>query len=122
MLPEEGAAQEKLPGQGLRATQVTVGFHPHTADRLPTAFGYPTFNALEQFRIVLSYKIVELGLALGEVVIRELFHQAQHGVEGASRFAPGLAERPQPGHVNVSVAGGDDGYVQRRASLLNAGP
>ena len=55
------------------------------------------------------------------MVVGELLHQAQHGVEGAPGLAPGLAQRPQPGHVDVGVAGGDDAHVERRPGLGDAG-
>jgi hypothetical protein len=58
-----------------------------------------------------------LGLGLGKVVVGELFHQAQDGVKGASVLSSGLAQRPQPGDVDVGVAGGDDVHIQGRTGL-----
>ena len=36
-------------------------------------------------------------------------------------FAPGLAQRPQPGHVDVGMTAGNDVDVQGGAGLLDAG-
>ncbi len=50
----------------------------------------------------------------------ELLHQAQGGGEGAGRLAARVAQRPQPGDVNVGVAGGDEVGVERRAGGADA--
>ena len=65
--------------------------------------------------------VVKLGLALAEMIIGELFHQAQHIMKGAPGFAPGLAQRPQPSYINVRMTGGDDRHVEGEAGFLDAG-
>ena len=78
------------------------------------------FDCFKERWIILAHVVVELRLALRKVIIGELFHQAQHGVEGAPGLAPGLVERPQPGHVNVGVTGGYDLNRQCDTGLGNA--
>jgi hypothetical protein len=77
-------------------------------------------DRLEEVRVILPNVVVELRLALGEVVVGELLHQVQHGVEGAAGLAPRLAQRPQPGDVDVGVAGADHLHVERRAGFGDA--
>ena len=76
---------------------------------------------LEQRGLILAHVLVELRLALAEMIGREPLHVAQHVVEGALRLAAGLAERPEPGNINVRVPGGVDGHIQRRAGFGEAG-
>ncbi len=117
VLAEIAAPQQKLARQRLRAAQVAVGLNPHAADGLPAPLRHPRADRLEELWMILADVLVELGLALGEVVLGELLHQAQGGVEGARGFAAGLVEGPQPGHVDVGVAGGGHGHIQRRAGI-----
>ncbi len=119
MFAEECPPEEKLPRQGLRAGEIAIGLHPHTADRLPASLGHALFDGSEELGIVLSHEVVELRLALGEVIIGEFFHQPQHGVEAAPGLAADLVYGPQPGHVQVSVAGSDDGGIQRVAGCFD---
>jgi len=64
--------------------------------------------------------LVKLRLALRELVLRELLHQAQNGAEGASRLSPDLRQSPQPGNVDVRVPDADDVHVHRLASGQDA--
>jgi hypothetical protein len=43
-----------------------------------------------------------------------------HGVEGAAGLLPGDAQRPQPGDVDVGVAGADHLHAERRTGLGDA--
>ncbi len=119
MLAEVAAPEQELAGERLRAAQVAVGLHPHPADRFPTSFGDALTNFVEQLRVILADGLVQMGLALGEVIFGELLHQTQDGVKRAGSFAAGLVEGPQPGHVDVGVAGGGERDVQRRAAAGN---
>jgi len=120
MAAEEVAAEQELAGERFGAGEVAVGLDPHAADWLPAAFGDARLDRLEQLRVVLAHIVIELGLALGEVVVGELLHEAHDGVEGAAGLAPRLAQSPQPGGVDVGVAAGDDADVHRLAGLGDA--
>ncbi len=111
-----------MPRQGLRARDVAIGLHPRAAQRLPTALAHSLLDDLEQLRIILPHKVIQLGLALAEAEFGVLLHQADDIVERPSAFTPGLAQRPQPGHVNVSVTHSGDIHSQRSARLGDALP
>ena len=122
MMTKEGATKEELPRQRFRARDVAVGLHPRAAQRLPTAIPHPLLDDLKQLRIILPHEIIQLGLALAEAEFGVLLHQADDVVERPSALAPGLAQRPKPGHVNVGVSNGSDVHVQRSARLGNVLP
>jgi hypothetical protein len=50
------------------------------------------FDGFEQGRLVFPDELIELRLALREVIVGELLHQADDVVEGALRFAAGLPD------------------------------
>ena len=50
----------------------------------------------------------------------KLFHQPQHGMESAPRLAPRLGQGPEPGHVDMGMAAGDNRHIERRAGFGNA--
>ena len=122
MLAEEAAPEQELARQRLGAAQVAVRFDPHAAHRLPAALLHPRLDGLEELGAVLAHEVIQLRLALAEVIIGELLHVAQHIGEGARGFLAGLGERPQPGHVDVGMPAGMDGHIQRGACLGNARP
>ncbi len=111
MFLEKRPPYHKLPRQRLGARQVTVGLNPHPAEGFPAPFGDALFDAFKKLRVVLLHIIVKLRLTLRKGVLRELFHEPQDGVKGATGLAAGLAERPEPGDVNVCVPGGGDRHV-----------
>ncbi len=102
---EEGPPQEELAGQRFGAAQVAVGLDPHAAHRFPGAAFHGRADEFEQGRVILADIIVKLGLRLGKDKIGELLGKAHGVIEGAPGLAPGLGKRPQPGHVDVGVAG-----------------
>ncbi len=120
VLAEKTAAQQKLARQRFGSAQIAVGFNPHAADGLPAPLRHALFDRLQQLRVILPHIVVKLGLALGEMVVGELLHQAQYGVERAPRFSSCLSQRPQPSDVDVGVTGGDDTDVLWWAGLLDA--
>ncbi len=69
--------------------------------------------------MILANVLIQLRLALGEVILRKLLHQAQNSLESAGGFFAGLVERPEPGHIDVGVAGGGHRHGERRARLSN---
>ena len=121
MFAKEGPAEQELARQGLSAGDVAVGFYPHTTDRLPATFGHPVLYGVEQLRVVLADVVVDLGLALSEMVVGELLHEPERGMEGTAGFAAGLTQRPEPGDVDVGVAGGEYVHVHGRTRPFDAG-
>ena len=117
---EETAPEQELAREGFRAAQVAVRFDPHATHRLPTPFFDLLLDGFEQRGLILFHELIQLRLALREVIIGELLHQAQGGVEGALRFAAGLADCPQPGHIDVGMACGVDDGIQRRPRFFEA--
>ena len=115
---EEVAPQEELPRQRLRAGDVAVHLDPGRAEQFPAALPRPLPNTVEQGGGVPAHEFVQLGLALPEVERGELRQQVEGVAEGVDRLAAGAGDRPQPGHVQVGVADGDDFHSQRRAGPL----
>lgn len=105
---EEALAVDELPGQRLTAGHVGVGLHPHGADRRPVARPHRLLDALPHHRLVLLDPGVLLGLRAGEHQLGVVPRERGDIGEGARRLAHGLAQRPQPGGVDVGVAGGGD--------------
>ncbi len=99
---------DQLPHQRLAVRHVGVGLDPHRAGRLPAPLGNARLDPRVELGLVLLDVIVELRLALREVVFGVLLHQPQHRREGARRLAARLRQRPEPGDVDVRVAGHHD--------------
>ena len=104
-LLEVALAVDELADERLAAGDVAVGLEPHAADRLPAALGHALLDPLEDGGIVLLDPGIGLGGGLVEGEIGVALHQVEHGREGAPDLAAGLGERPEPGEVDVGVAG-----------------
>ena len=100
------AAVEQLAAHRLAAGQVGVGLDPHAADGDDAAAGDGRAQPLEQLGVVLLDPRRVLRRGEGEAVLRVEVEQAQLVGDGAGRLAAGLAQRPQPGGVDVRVADG----------------
>ena len=99
---------------------IPTRFDPHPADGFPAAFCDPLPDGFKQSWLIFLDELIDLRLALREVIIGELLHQADHVLECALGFAAGLTECPQPGNVDVRVAGCMDDHLQRHTGCLNA--
>ena len=75
---------------------------------------HPGANLLKDVWVILGNVPVQLRLTLGKVKVGELLHQPQDAAKGAGGLAPGLADGPQPGYVQVGVSHGDDVHRQGR--------
>ena len=104
VLFKQPGAQEELAHQRLPARDVAVHLHPGAADGLPAPLCHPASDLRQQLRVILFDELVELSLALGEVVLGVALHQPEHGGEGSRRLLPRLSQGPQPGSVNVGVS------------------
>ena len=99
-LPVEELAHEALAGR-----HVGVGLDPHRADGFPLAALHCFLDGLEEIGVVALDLVVIGGRRLVEDEARELLHQLQRGVEGAARLAAGLVIGPQPGEIDMRMAG-----------------
>ena len=106
LVEEEALALDELPGHGLPAGHVGVRFHPHAAHRHELAGFDLLADAAEQLRVELLHPGQLLGGGAGEHKVGILIHQGHHVGERPGALADGFAHRPQPGGVDVGVAGG----------------
>ncbi len=113
VLDEEPLAVHELAGDGFAAGQVAVGLHPHAADRHPLALLDRLLDAGPHARVVVAHPFVLLGLRAGEDELLVLVRQRGHVGEGPGGLALGLADRPQPGRVDVRVAHAGDAVGAR---------
>ena len=114
LLLEEPAADERLPHERLPRRQVRVGLHPERALQLHAAVGDGTPHPLEEGRMPLLHPrhLLRLGGAV-DVVVAPV-DRVEGADVGARGLAAGLAERPQPGHVEVAVPDGAVDELARR--------
>ncbi len=109
LLGEEALAVHQLTGQRLAAGQVAVRLDPHSADRRPLPGPCRLLHPPVDLRPAVPHPGVLLGLRAGEDEVGVLLRQGGHIGEGPGRLALGLAERPEPGAVDMGVADGGDG-------------
>jgi hypothetical protein len=103
LLLEEPAADERLPHERLPRRQVRVGLHPERALQLHPPIGDRTAHPLIERRMPLLHPchLLRLGAAVDVVVVP--VDPVEGADVGARGLAAGLAEWPQPGHVEVAV-------------------
>ena len=109
LLEEEPLAVDELARQGLAAGEVAVGLHPHAADGRPLARLHRLGDAAEDLRVTVLHPGVLLRLRAGEHQLGVVLGERGDVGEGPRGLALGLAYGPQPGAVDVRVAGGGDG-------------
>ena len=109
LLLEIAFAVENLADQRFARGQVAIGLDPHGPDRLPLAAADGFFDAVPDFGIVGLHPGVLLSLGTHEDVFRIAVHVIQGGGKRAGAFADGLAQRPEPGRVDVGMADGGKG-------------
>ncbi len=108
-LLEVALAYEELADEGFAVGKVEVGFDPHAADDLPAAF----FDALADLVVHLGIffgdpgGVLRGGLGVG--VAGVFVHELEGGGEGALDHVDGFRAGPEPGGVDVGVAGEVDG-------------
>ena len=109
LLEEEPLAGDELAGHGLGAGHVRVRLDPHAAHRHEAPGGDVAPDAGEQLRVAVLQPGELLGRGGGEGEVRIALQQCADGGEGARHLADGLPHGPQPGGVDVGVAGGENG-------------
>ena len=102
-LPVHDLADEALAGR-----QVHVGLDPHPAGRHPLSALDLRRDAGEELGLAFLDPRVLLRLRADEPVLGVLVHQPDGRGERPLALASRLADRPQPGGVDVRMPGGDD--------------
>ena len=119
LLLEVALADEQLANEGLTAGEVEVRLNPHATDDLPAAFLDALLDLLVHLGVLVGHPLAVLRGGLGEGVVGVLVHQLQGGCEGALDDIDGLGLGPEPGGVDVRVAGEDDvGLFHLRAQRV----
>ena len=108
VLQEEPLPGHELPGHRLAARHVGVRLDPHPTDRQELTRRHLLGDPGEQLGIVLLHPRVLLGRRAGEFEGRVGIGQRDHVGERPGALADRLANRPQPGRVDVGVADGHD--------------
>ena len=104
---------EQVAAEDLAAGHVLVALDPLTGGDIPAALGDAALDHREDLGGILAHRLVDRGLALGEVEVGELVHEPVHGGEGVVGDRDGLGPGPHPVHVNVGVAGAVDRVLLR---------
>ncbi|MCU1252333.1 MAG: hypothetical protein JWQ49_5362, partial [Edaphobacter sp.] len=115
LLLEVALADEELANEGFAVGEVEVGLDPHAAYDLPAAFFDALANLVVHLGIFFGNPCRVLRGGLAEGVAGVLVHELQGGGEGALDDVYGFGARPEPGGVDVGVAGlVDDGLGEDR--------
>ena len=117
LIQEELLARDELAGHRLAAGHVGVTLDPHAADGNELPRSDLLADAGEHLRVVLLHPEVLLGARAREHEVGVLVHEVHDVGERAGALAHGLAQRPQPGRVDVGVAGGENAVGARRGGL-----
>ena len=117
MLLEVALAVGDLPDQGFTAGEIGVGLDPHAADGDPPPVRDAPRDAFEHRGVVLAHPLVLDGLGAPEPEVGVAVHEGEHVRERAGALADGLADRPEPGGVDVGVPDRGDPVGRRRRRL-----
>ena len=96
--PEQQLSYERLPGG-----HVAVRFKPHGSLRLPASLLNAIPDLIVNLRIIALQILVQLRLGLEKDVFRVAFHHAKSRGKGAGHFLAGMAQAPEPGHIDVGM-------------------
>ena len=110
LLLEEALPDEALAHERLARGDVAVGLDPHAALHLPAAVGDGLLDLPVERRVVLLAELVELGLGRAVPELGVALHVEDLARERAADLADGLAQRPEPLHVDVRVADRGDAH------------
>ena len=105
LVPEEALAFQELPRHGLGTGHIGVRFNPHAAHRDELARSDLFLDPAEQLRIEILDPFQLLRRGAGEHEVRVFVHQGDHVGKGARALADGFTDRPEPGGIDVRVAG-----------------
>ena len=107
LLEEEALARDELACEGLATGQVRVRLDPHAAHGDPASLGDALLDAREDRRVLVPDPGVLLRGRAREREVGVAVHQVEHVREGPGALALRLADRPEPGGVDVRVPDGD---------------
>ncbi len=108
---------EDLPREALSRGHVRVGLDPHAADRLPLAGRDARADGGEQLGVVRFDLRVVMRARLVEAEVGRTAHQRQGGMKRAPELAARFLVRPQPGEIDMGVAGQRDLALRGKAPL-----
>lgn len=108
LVKEEPLTHHELPGHGLRAGHVGVGFDPHAPYRNELPGSDLLLDAGEQARILVFDPRVLLRRGAREAEVGMPVHQIDHVGEGSRTLTDRLAHGPQPGRVDMRVTDSGD--------------
>ncbi len=114
LVAEEALPVQELPDQRLAAGQHRVRLDPHAADRHEPPVRHRLLDPGVDLGTVLLDPgvLLRAGHGVDEVVV--LLQQGHHRAGRPGHLADGLAQRPQPGRVDVGVTDGGDPVGGRR--------
>jgi hypothetical protein len=121
-LLEVALAEHDLAHQALAGRQVHVGFDPHPTHGCPLAALDPLEDLREELRVILLDPRVVLRRRRSEHVLGVVVHQGDRRRERPGALAPRLADRPEPGSVDVSVADGHGAVAHGVTEVLRHRP
>lgn len=104
VLPEEGAADEDVAGDGLAGGQVGVGLQEPAAGDHPAAVGHMLPDAGEELGAKVAGPLVEHGLVVVEDEVGVFVQQVGGGLEGGQGLAQALGPVPDPHRVDMGLA------------------
>ncbi|OEI67426.1 hypothetical protein Cus16_2856 [Curtobacterium sp. ER1/6] len=107
LLEEQALPGDELAREGLTTGQVGVRLDPHAADGDPAALGHALLDAGPDRRVPVADPGVLLCGRAREGEVGVLVHQVEHVRERPGALADRLADRPEPGGVDVRVSDGD---------------
>ncbi len=122
MLLVPALADQQLADDGLAVGHVEVRLDPHAAHDLPAAFLDALLDLRVHVGIFVGQPLVVLRGGLGVGVIGIFVHQLEGGAEGAADHVDGFGSGPEPGGVDVGVAGEvKGGLLEQRAEGIEFG-
>ena len=101
---EKSLSMDKLTHQRFTGSNITVGFHEHSAFRLPSALFYPLFDLFINLRSIFLHVFVKLRLTGHKYIFWILSHQLQHGRKAAHCFIFRYPQCPKPCTVDMRMS------------------
>ncbi len=121
-----GDAMQDMPHEAFAIGDIGVRLQPQRAFDLEATGLDLRLHALEHLGIVFREIVEQHALIIHEAIVGILLHQRQRRGHGPRHLLPRLADAPQPGDVDMRVAGDGDhrlflevcGFIDLRADRL----